>query len=103
MAQTPGSASTQHSIAVTFSSSQSAGTLITIGGDEGTLAVEPEKSFQSLVVSTPWFSAGDEVSVYRDGSVLGSSTAGLFSDGSIDNATFLDSATLSSIVSAITL
>lgn len=102
MAQTPGTASTQATVAVTFSSVQSAGTVVALQGDGGGLAVAPGKSFQSLVVSAPWLSTGDAVSLYRGGTVTGSAAGSLFDGGTLDGGTFLETVTLSSIVTAIT-
>lgn len=102
MAQTPGTASTQPTVAVTFSSAQSAGTMVSLASDGSALAAAPGKSFQSLVFSAPWLATGATVDLYGGGSVAGSPASGLFSDGTLDGATVLDSVTLSSIVTAIT-
>lgn len=103
MAQTPGTASTQPSLAITFSAAQSAGTLITIESAGGSVAVAPGKSFQSLVASAPWLSADDTITVYRGGTVSGSSVDKMFSGGTVSGATLLGTVTLSSIVTSVTL
>ncbi|MBZ0268633.1 carbohydrate-binding domain-containing protein [bacterium] len=102
MAQTPGTTSAQPVLAVTFSSSQSAGTLITLAGDDGATAFESGKPFQSLVVSAPWFLVGETVGLYRGGTVSGSATDGLFDGGTVSGATYLETVTLSSIVTSVT-
>ncbi len=102
MAQTPGTASTQPTVAVTFSSSQSAGTLVSLQGDGAALAIAPGKAFQSLVISAPWLKTGDEVRLYRGGSVSGSIADGLFDGGMLGDAALLEAATLSSIITNVT-
>ena len=103
MAQTPGTASTQPTLAVTFSSSQSAGTVL-IGVQDGgsALAVAPGKAFQSLVVSAPWLSTGDDVALYRGGRLSGSSPWACSTAGRSAAGRSLESITLSSIVTAVT-
>jgi len=103
MAQAPGTSSAQPSLAITFSSSQSAGTLITIVGDDGAMAFEAGKTFQSLIVSAPWLSIGEAVGLYRGGTVSGSATDGLFDGGTVSGATYLETVTLSSVVTSDTL
>lgn len=102
MAQAPSSSSTQPSLAITFSSSQSAGSLVTITGDEDAIAFEAGKTFQSLIVSAPWFVTGETVSLHRGGTVSGSATDGLFDGGTVSGATYLRTVTLSSTVTATT-
>ena len=102
MAQTPGTASTQPTVAITFSSVQSAGTVVSLQGDGGALAVAPGKTFQSLVVSAPWLTTGTSVDLYRGGSASGDTMGGLFDGGTLNGATLLESLSLSSIVTAIT-
>lgn len=102
MAQAPGTGSAQPSLAITFSSSQAAGTLITIEGEGGAMAFEAGKAFQSLVVSAPWLSIGGSVSLYRGGTVSGSATDGLFDGGTVGGATYRKSVTLSSSVTNVT-
>ena len=102
MAQTPGTASTQPTVAVTFSSTQSAGTVISFQGDGGALSVAPSKTFQSLVVSAPWLSTGEAVGLYRGGTVSGGPTGGLFDSGTLTGATLLETVSLSSVITAVT-
>ncbi|MEK9502339.1 carbohydrate-binding domain-containing protein [Gaopeijia maritima] len=101
-AQTPGAASTQPTVAVTFSSAQAAGTLISLAGPDAGLSVAPGKTFQSLVVSAPWLSTGDALSLYRGGTVSGGADARLFDGGTLTGGTPLATFNLSSIVTAIT-
>lgn len=102
MAQTPGTASTQPTVAVTFSSAQSAGTMVALQNGGDALAVAPGKAFQSLVVSAPWLSVGDEVSLYEQGTVSGSATGTLFDGGTLSGGVLLETLTMSSMITAIT-
>ena len=102
MAQAPGTTSTQPSLAITFSSPQPAGTLITLMGDGGAMAFEAGKSFQSLIVSAPWILFGETVSLYQGGTVSGSATDGLFDGGTVSGATYLETVTISFVVTSVT-
>ena len=62
------------------------------------MAFEAGKSFQSLIVSAPWLSIGESVSLYRGGTVSGSATDGLFNGGTVSGATYRETVTLSSSV-----
>ncbi len=101
MAQTPGSNSTQPYIAISFSSSQSAGSLVTLMGEDGAMAFEAGKSFQSLIVSAPWLSVGETVSLCWGGTVSGSATDGLFDGGTVSGSTYFATKTLSSIGTSV--
>jgi len=101
-AQTPGTASTQPTVAVTFSASQSAGTTVALQDGGNALAVSPGKTFQSLVISAPWLSTGDAVQLFEGGTVSGSSTDGLFDGGTLSGASLNETVTLSSIITAVT-
>ena len=102
MAQAPGTASGQATLAVTFMSAQSAGTVVSLEGEASALAVAPGKAFQSVVISAPWLSTGDTVRLYRGGTVSGSAAGGLLDGGTLSGATLLETVTLSSIVTAVT-
>lgn len=101
-AQAP-STSSQPTIALTFSSAQSAGTTIAVQDGADALAVTPGKSFQSLVVSAPWLTLGDDVSVYRGGTATGSSASPLADGDMLDGGSLIETVTLSSSVTAVTL
>lgn len=101
MAQTPGSNSSQPTLAITFSSSRSAGTIVTLEGDDGALSFEAGKSFQSLVVSAPWMTTGSSVHIHTGGSVTGSETEGLFDGGSVSGASLWETVNLSSTVTSV--
>ncbi len=102
MAQTPGTASTQPTLAVTFSSSQAAGMLVSLQSGESALAFAPSKAFQSLVVSAPWLTVGQAATLFQGGTVVGSAADGLMDGGTLGGAAPLESVTLSSIVTTAT-
>lgn len=102
-AQSPSASSAQPSVVLTFSSLQSAGTVISVGDDGDGLAFAPSKTFQSLIVSAPWLSTGDDASIYEGGAVTGTTTGGLSDGGTLDGASLLDEVPLSSTVTAVTL
>ncbi len=101
-AQTPSASSTQPSVVVTFSSQQSAGTVISLQDGSEALAVAPGKAFQSLVISAPWLSTGDAASLYRGGTASGGTTSVLFDGGTVSGASLLETVTLSSVITAVT-
>ena len=101
-AQTPSASSSQPTLAITFSSAQSAGTVVSVQNGPDALAVAPGKTFQSVVVSAPWLSPGDAASLYRGGTVTGSTDA-LSDGGTLDGSTLLETVTLSSAITSVTL
>ncbi|GAB5520864.1 MAG: carbohydrate-binding domain-containing protein [Rhodothermales bacterium] len=103
MAQTPSVSSPQPTVAITFSSVQSAGTLVVVQDGAEALAVEPGKTFQSLVVSAPWLSTGDQVSLYEGGTVTEHATGGLYDSGTLSGGTRLETVTVSSSITSVTL
>ena len=102
-AQAPSASSTQPTVAVTFSSAQPAGTVVALQDGAEALAVAPGKAFQSLVVSAPWLSVGDEVSLYEGGTVSGSATSGLSDGGALSGGALMETVPLSSPVTTVTL
>ena len=101
-AQTPSASSTQPTVAVTFASAQAAGTVIALQDGANALAMAPGKTFQSVVISAPWLSVDDDVSLYEGGTVTGSPTGTLSDGGTLSGGTFLENATLSSIITTVT-
>ena len=91
MAQTPGQNSTQPSVIVYFSQSQSAGNTYLLTNSSGTvlLSITPEKDFQCIVLSAPELQTGSSYAVYES------------SDGTLDNATLLYDFTISSIITSV--
>ena len=100
MAQAPGSASTQPSVAVRFSQTQAAGTVVSLQSDAGAIVVRPTKAFQTLVVSAPWLARGASVRLYRGGTASGDGV--IVDGGTYSGGTLLQTATLSAATTTIT-
>ncbi|MFX1488454.1 MAG: carbohydrate-binding domain-containing protein [Promethearchaeota archaeon] len=100
MAQAPSTTSTQYSVKVTYSSTQSANTLVHIETDDGEdiLAFEPTKSYQSVVLCSSELESGETYIVYSGGSSTGSKTDGLYSSGTYSGGTLVTTFTISSMV-----
>jgi hypothetical protein len=96
MAQSPGASSTQYSANLVFGTQQSANILVNIqsASGEDLLTFCPTKTYQSLVFSSPELTAGT-YTVYLGGSSTGTSTNGLYLDGTYSGGTNLGSFTLS--------
>lgn len=103
MAQAPGSASSQYSVLMTFSSTKSAGTLVRIQNSSGKdiLTFAPTKNFQSVAFSSPNIEKGTSYDAYLSGSSSGTVTDGLYSGGTYTAGTQLGSFTVSSVVTKI--
>ncbi|MPN58114.1 hypothetical protein SDC9_205815 [bioreactor metagenome] len=80
MAQAPSHSSTQYSIAMSFSSTQKAGTSIALkDSKENTIvAFTPEKDYGTVVISSPEIKTDGEYAVYSGGSLVGNSTNGIY-------------------------
>jgi hypothetical protein len=103
MAQAPSTSSTQYSVMLNLSSSQSANTMIHIetNDGEGVLTFVPTKAYQSLVLCSPELKNGSTYIVYSGGSSTGTVTDGLYSGGIYAPGTQITSFTISSIVTTI--
>ncbi|EME3559164.1 carbohydrate-binding domain-containing protein [Enterococcus faecium] len=97
MAQTVSDSSTQGTIAITFDSVQSAGTLISIKNSSGDTVVtyQPAKDYQTIVISTKELITGDTYSIVSGGTANTEPQNGLFDTGSETTGTELGSFTLS--------
>ena len=93
MAQSPQGTSEQPVVSIFFSSTQSAGTLVSIVGTGG-LGFEPLKDFASLIVSYERFKMGEAYSVTTGGTVIGTGGDGLFKSAA-ENGTQLYTFTMS--------
>ena len=100
MTQAPGSASTQGCAAITYASSQAAGTLARITDSSGKtlLAFAPKKSYRSLIICSPALTKGETYTVYAGGSCTGEAADGLYTDGSCSGGSEVLSFTLSDTV-----
>jgi hypothetical protein len=96
MAQSPGASSTQYSANLVFGTQQSANVLVDIqsASGEDLLTFCPTKTYQSLVFSSPELTAGT-YTVYLGGSSTGTSTNGLYLDGTYSGGTVCGTFTLS--------
>ncbi len=100
MAQAPGTASTQHSVMVTYASAQQAGTMVHIETEsgEGLLTFVPTKAYQSVVLCSPELKEGTTYRAYSGGTSTGTATDGLYSGGTYTPGTLVTEFTVSGIV-----
>jgi len=103
MAESPSTSSGQYSVLVKFSSKQQAGNLIHIQTNSGEeiLSFAPEKSYQSIVYSSPLLQNGSTYDVYLGGSTTGTDKDGLFTDGTYTPGSKYSGFTISGIVTSI--
>ena len=103
MMETPGTSSTQNTLAVVYSSTQKAGTLVTVKDEDGAsvLTFAPSKDYESIVISTPELKQGKTYMVYSGGTCSSQSTNGFYEQGTCSGSTKLTDVTLSSAVTKI--
>ena len=103
MAQAPGTTSTVNSILLTFRSTQAAGTLVNFQTAEGKelITFAPSKKFQTVVFTSPELQKGSAYKVYYGGSSSGTSTDGIYKNGSYISGTQYASFTISSVVTKV--
>jgi len=103
MAMAPSTSSTQNSLLVNFSQTQSAGTIVRVqnssGGDIFTYS--PAKYYQSVAFSSADLKTGSSYDVYLGGSSTGTPTDGLYQDGTYSGGSKYTSFTVSSVVTKI--
>lgn len=87
MAEYPDESSTQNSVSVTFDSTQSAGTLVTLCDENGNelLSYTPAKTFNSVIISSPDILEGSTYTVYAGGTTSGEDFYGYYADGGYNN------------------
>lgn len=102
MAQAPGTSSTQYSMMVTYSSAQTAGTMVHIEGENGEdiLTFVPTKTYQSVVLCSPELKKGSTYTIYSGGNSTGTVIDGLYSGGTYTPGTEVESVTVSDIVTS---
>lgn len=83
MVVTPATSSPQPSVTLSFSSVQSAGTVVHLVAEDGTTVAsfESTKDFQTVVISTPDLVSGQTYTVTVDGTVTGDVVGGVSTDG----------------------
>lgn len=103
MLEMPESTSTQNSVAVTFGSTQSAGTLVYITDSDGNIlaAMTPLKNFGCLIFSSSALESGQTYSVYVGGTADGDSLNGYYSMASITDGTKYTEFTVSDSVTYV--
>ena len=103
MAEAPGASSSQNSILVNFSSTESAGYLIHIENQNGedVLTIAPNKSYQSLAFSSAALITGSSYDIYLGGSSTGTQLDGVYKDGAYSSGIKYSSFTISSTVTNI--
>ena len=101
MAQSPSETSSQNSINVF--TSVSANTILHIEDESGNelITFAPNKSAESIVISSPNIKNGPTYNVYTGGESTGTSTDGLYSEGSYSGGTKGDSFTVSITVTNV--
>lgn len=100
MALAPSTTSTQYSIMATFSSTQSAGTLVHVEDASGKNIVTfaPTKQYNNVVVCSSGLKKGESYNIYYGGKSSGTNKDGLYTGGSYSSGTKCTNVTLSSVV-----
>lgn len=100
MAQAPDTSSTQYVVMHTFPSQQAAGTLVHLETQDGedVLTFAPNKTYQSVVFSSPELENGATYLLFSGGRSTGTVTDGLYTRGAYAAGQQVTSLTLSSIV-----
>ncbi|MCW4016540.1 MAG: carbohydrate-binding domain-containing protein [Candidatus Bathyarchaeota archaeon] len=102
MAQAPSSVSTQYSIGVIFSTTQSANTLVSIqtASGEELLTFKPTKTYQSIVFSSSELGTGS-YTIYLGGSSTGTLSNGIYENGTYSPGTQYTTFTTSGVVTTV--
>lgn len=103
MAMAPGSTSSQNSVAVFFTTTLPAGTLVHVQNSSGeeVFTFEPDKNFQSIVFSSPLLAQGQTYQVYVGGSATGAQSGGLIEAGTYAPGDLYGSFTVSGTVTQL--
>lgn len=102
MVQGPSTSSTQYSVIATFRSPQSANTLVNIqtASGETVLTFSPTKAYQSIIFSSAELATGS-YDLYLGGTSTGTSSYGIYEDGTYSPGTLYISFDISTIVTTI--
>ena len=97
MAQTTSSTSSQKTVAMTFTSSQEANSLVNLQDEAGNtiLSFAPSKTYQSVIISSPLLEEGKTYSFSYGGSMSGDATDGLYQAGTYTGGTKVTDFTIS--------
>ncbi|MBN1950575.1 MAG: carbohydrate-binding domain-containing protein [Bacteroidales bacterium] len=103
MAQAPGTTSTQYSVLVRFSSTQSANTLVHLEDEDGNMifSYAPVRQFGALAFSCPELAKGDTYAIYLGGTCSGTATDGYYVDGTCSGSELYDDFTISGMVTTL--
>lgn len=103
MAQAPSTSSTQNSVAMTFSSALSAGTIVHLETESGEtiLTFAPSKPYQSVVFSSSELTRGDTYVLYTGGTSAGPAADGLSSDAAYTPGTQVAEFTVTGVLTAV--
>lgn len=103
MLQIPGTDSSQNTLAVTYSSVQAAGTLLTLSDSDGSslLSVNPAKEYQAVIISTPELKQGESYTLYTGGSVSGKTSDTLTLKGTYTAGTKVVTVPLSGVATSV--
>lgn len=102
MAQTPSTSSTQPILNIN-TSSLNAGELINVTDSNGTniLTFAPNKTVQSIIISTSDLKLNNTYTISSGGSSTGTEVDGIYEGGSYSNGTELGTVTLSSVITSL--
>lgn len=89
MAQSPSDQSSQHSLLMSYSKTQAAGTTVHLEDDQGNSVVtfSPQKDYQSVVISSPKLVKDSSYTLFSGGTATGKVVDGLYSDGDYQGGT----------------
>lgn len=103
MTQAPSSSSTQYSVLVRFSTSQSANSIVHIQDSNGTdiLTFAPVRAYQSIVLSSPDLVKGNTYTVYTGGRSTGTVSDGFYTGGTYSGGTKYTDFTITNVVTTV--
>ncbi len=103
MAEGFSSSSSQYSLKITFSSTQSANTIVHLETESGeeVFTYAPEKSFASVIFTSPELSNGETYNLYYGGSSTGDLVDGAYEGGEYTAGTLYNTFTISSSVTSV--
>ncbi|MBY9077902.1 carbohydrate-binding domain-containing protein [Paenibacillus sp. HN-1] len=99
MAQAPSDASSQYSIAMTFTETQKAGTLVHLEDGEGNeiLTLAPAKDYRTVVISSPDLKKDGSYTLYSGGTSTGTEKDGVYTNGTYSGGSKVVAFSLESI------
>jgi len=103
MTQAPSTSSSQYSVIIRFTASQSAKSIVHIQDSDGNdvLTFAPARTYQSIILSSPKLIKGNTYTIYTGGSSTGTVTDGFYDGVSYSTGTMYQSFTISSSVTTV--